>query len=105
MSAGQPARAVRAGAAGRGALERFIGRALEQAVEGREAAGRGTLGPAPVDLLKAQDIGVEAEELGAQHGEARLDRGPVVGAVVEVLEVEGGEPQAVAHGGCGLSRS
>lgn len=83
-----------AGARAADAVPARVGRALEQAVEGREATRALAADALAVHLLQAEDVGVEALELGPQDGNPGAQRRFEARPVVEILEVEGGEPKA-----------
>ena len=50
------------------------------------------------DLLAAEDVGVQPDELRPQHGDALLQARSAVMPVVQVHEVEGGDAQLDGHG-------
>src|SRR3546814_5740490 len=80
---------------GGGAVVASIGRAGDQPLQGPQAAGlTGDL--LTVDLLQAQDIGVEPQELGLQHCDTR---GEIAGArvVVQAFQVEGRDSEGAGH--------
>src|SRR5208282_2360772 len=60
-----------------------------ECVEGRKRATAATRRFLPVHLLQAQNVGIELEELGPQHGDARRKRRSPSQPRVEVFKVEG----------------
>ena len=70
-----------------------VERILEEMIEGREPARQVARDRLSVDLLEAEEIGLEAAELRPQHGDALRESRDRAGLVVEALEVEGSDTQ------------
>ncbi|MDF2767122.1 MAG: hypothetical protein K0S81_4118 [Rhodospirillales bacterium] len=45
-------------------------------------------------LLQAQDVGLEADQLGPEHGRAPLEAARIVARVVQTVQIEAGDVQA-----------
>ena len=77
-----------------------IGRGLDQPVEGQQPPSVGLGRFLPIDLLKAEDVGLQPQQLRSQHLDPHLERRIDGGAVVEALQVERSE--AKSHGVTGF---
>ena len=75
-------------------MEGRIGRARQHGIEVGQLTCRARLRLLRIDLLQAEDVGVQARQLGLQGRSARLDGQGVAAPPAQILDVEGRQPNA-----------
>jgi hypothetical protein len=99
-----------AAADGAGAMEALVGGIGEQRVERRKPPRAAPAWTLAVDLLQAQDVGAQPQQLRPQQADPLLQRRPGNDRLAQILDVESGDAQgggwtAVRHARAPLSRA